>query len=136
LAKLQLLIGVTIGVIGYIYTQQSIKFSLGKLTTDFYANVSTELISIVITVLAIETLKDRVNWRNYQREKQSQENNSFPPSNQLSEQGDQEKSAEFETISSPSLNGFGILCGVLIGFLLGIVIQQNWRESTPKKNKQ
>ncbi|MBK8900266.1 MAG: pentapeptide repeat-containing protein [Anaerolineaceae bacterium] len=46
------------GVLGYINQHSGVLIPI-PFVTDFYANVSTELISIAITVLVIDTLNDR-----------------------------------------------------------------------------
>ncbi|MCI0353175.1 MAG: pentapeptide repeat-containing protein, partial [Acidobacteriales bacterium] len=63
-----LTLAVISGVIGYIL-QHPEGFSLRQLITDFYTNVSTELTSIAITVLLIDTL----NRRREQRVEESRE---------------------------------------------------------------
>jgi hypothetical protein len=121
-----LLIGVVVAVLGYFYTQGSFQLGTDKLVNDFYANISTELISVVITVLAIETLRDRLHWRNYQREKQSQEAAPRPMPSLPPERAAHEHTSEVGTQNS-SMTGVVGLGSMLIGLLLGIVIGQNWK---------
>ena len=121
-----LLLGVTTAVLGYFYTQGSVQLGTDKLVSDFYANVSTELISVVITVLAIETLKDRLHWRKYQREKQSQEIAPSSTPTPPSEQAEHENTLPVGTQNS-SRRGVEILGSVLIGLIIGIVIHQHWK---------
>lgn len=59
-----LVTGLIIGVRGFFYLYPE-GFSLRKVSSDFYANVSTELISIAITVLIIDVI-------NQQRSKQEE----------------------------------------------------------------
>src|SRR5687768_15939552 len=115
-----LLIGVNIAVVGYFYTQGSLQFSTDKLANDFYANISTELIGVVITVFAIETLSARFHWRNYQREKQSQEIIPAPTPSPASEQANNEDTSQFRRQNS-SLRGVASLASILLGLLLGII---------------
>jgi len=120
-----LFIGVLVGVLGFTYTQQASQWHLNKLVNDFYANISTELISIVITVLAIQKLQERKSWRNHQREKIRQETNpptvplqtgeeirSFPQTTQShADSISQESKAKITSL---------ILVGTALGFLIGL----------------
>jgi hypothetical protein len=127
-----LLIGVIIAVLGYFYTQGSFQLDTDKLINDFYANASTELISVVITVLAIETLKDRLHWRNYQREaKQNIE--ATPPQNSKPETHHQELTSHRATQNYPKTTSVEIVGSMLIGVIIGIVIQQNGKRFFTKE---
>lgn len=128
-----LFLGVTVGILGYFYTQQPFQFGMDKLANDFYANVSTELISIVITVLAIESLKDRIHWRNYQREKQGQEKVSSTNLDHKPLQAEQNSSAPSRAQTNLNDKNIDIIWGLLIGVAIGIAIKQNWKGSKSKK---
>lgn len=54
-ALLLLLVSLAVGTFGYLL-ENGIMFDLMTLNSDFYANISTELLSISITVLVIERL--------------------------------------------------------------------------------
>jgi hypothetical protein len=128
-----LLIGVTIAVLGYFYTQQPLQFGTDKLVSDFYVNVSTELISVVITVLAIGTLKDRLHWRNYQREKQGKVITLPQSLNQQPERAAQENASQLGEQNNSNIVTVQILGSVLIGVIMGIVIRQNWKGFSTKE---
>ncbi len=118
-----LLFGTSIAITGYYITNQSLEFSWDKVASDFYANISAEMISIVITVLVIDSLGTRFGWRDYVR-------NS---AEQIAEETIQ--NSEFETPkieapapTPPQQNGFemGIflatlfaLVGIGLGYFLG-----------------
>lgn len=55
-----LLIGVTIGVLGYLnqYCGLWLGEIIGRILADYYANISTEFVSIAITVLIIDKLNE------------------------------------------------------------------------------
>jgi hypothetical protein len=127
-----LLVGVTIAILGYFYTRGSFQLDTDKLINDFYANISTELISVVITVLAIETLKDRLHWRNYQREKQSQEMSIAQNPDQQPEPANEGESARLGAQSNSSIRTVEILGSVLIGVIIGLVIRQSGKDFPPK----
>lgn len=57
MAGLMLLIMVIVGIGGYNHLHETLSFT--ALVTDFYANISTELASIVITVVVIDGLNRR-----------------------------------------------------------------------------
>lgn len=128
-----LLIGVTVAVLGYFYTQQSFQLRTDKLINDFYANVSTELISVVITVLAIETLKDRLHWRNYQREKQTQEGIPSQDLNQQPEQATKENTLQLGVSNNSNIRSVEILGSILIGVIIGLVIRKTWKDFSAKE---
>jgi hypothetical protein len=127
-----LLIGVVVAVLGYVYTPGSSQLGTDKLVNDFYANVSTELISVVITVLTIEALKDRLHWRKYQRKKQSHDVVPRPTPSPPPDWADHQDTSQIERQSS-SMLGLTGLGSILIGFLLGIVICQNWKGLSHKE---
>lgn len=120
-----LFIGVTIGVLGYFYTQRSFQLNTDQLVTDFYSNVSTELISIVITVLAIETLRNRIHWRNYQREKQRQETTAPPVPQETIEETKTASPPQSGTTNKSYYNRGELVWGVLIGIGIGLLLRQN-----------
>ena len=76
-AFILLLIGASIAVLGYRLTQGSLTLNWNELANDFYANISAEMISIAITVMVIESLSKRLNWRKYQRE-ENQKKDTIP----------------------------------------------------------
>jgi hypothetical protein len=127
-----LFIGVTIGTLGYFYSQQSFQLGVDKLVNDFYANISTELISVVITVLAIETIRERSHWRNYQREKQLQEASSATTPKQNPEKDGNDESPQQKTNSNDKKAE--IPWGLFIGIVIGLLIRSNWENL--KQNKQ
>ena len=69
-ASLLLIMGVLGGVLGYLnqYSGLCIPLMPVRLIADFYANISTELISIALTVLVIDALNER---RSIEREKKA-----------------------------------------------------------------
>jgi len=119
-----LLIGVTIGILGYFYSQQSLKLDTDKLVNDFYANVSTELVSIVITVLAIETLRDRIHWRNYQREKINQEPTPGMAPTQTVVESTPTNTLPLNSQTSAYNRKTGFFLMVLIFTAFGVLLQQ------------
>ena len=68
-----LLIGTATAILGYQITNKSLALNWGKIANDFYANISAEMISIAITVLVIDSLATRLNWRSYVREEAEKE---------------------------------------------------------------
>jgi uncharacterized protein YjbI with pentapeptide repeats len=56
-----LLTSIVVGVVGYLHQHDYLYLGkiLGQILTDYYANVSTELASIAITVLVIDILNER-----------------------------------------------------------------------------
>jgi uncharacterized membrane protein YccC len=131
-AFLVLLVGVVIAVLGYYFAHGSFPFKVAQFANDFYANVSSELIGLVIAFLTFAALQDRLHWRNYQREKQSQEIVPASTPSPASEQANNEDTSQFRRQNS-SLRGVASLASILLGLLLGIIIGQNWRGSSNKK---
>lgn len=130
-----LLIGVTTGILGYFYTQHSLKLNVDKLVNDFYANVTTELVSIVITVLAIETLRDRIHWRNYQREKINQESTPDLASHQTSAELTPNNISPLSPQNNLNDKRVGIIWIALICTVLGILIRQHWKRNLDPAKK-
>lgn len=56
-----LLFAMTVGVLGYLNQHKGLYLGnmLGQFLTDYYTNISTELVSIAITVLVLDTLNER-----------------------------------------------------------------------------
>lgn len=129
-----LLIGVTIGILGYFYSQQSLKLDTDKLVSDFYANVSTELVSIVITVLAIETLRDRIHWRNYQREKITQESTSGAAPTQTLVESTPINTLPLSSQTSGNNRRTDYFLIVLIFTAFGVLLQQYLKNKSGSNN--
>ncbi len=130
-AFLLLLIGVVVGVIGYAASVSTFQLNFERLTNDFYANISTELVSVVITVLAIDSLKGRISWRKVQRENSNEQARSSPEI-QFDKNSESTADAGADRQSQPILRKTGrnfvsLTTYIVIAFLLGIIVAKERR---------
>ena len=118
-----LFLGVALGVAGYHFTIGSTTlFDATKLAEDFYANVSTEFVSIAITVLAIQGARGRLHWRDYQRGLAAQDNEPKPEDEDIQVRLETEQMSDIATSNRPSELAVAASAGAVLtvaAFIIG-----------------